>query len=167
MQKAKKEDFRVEEELRSQKAKYEETSEDVYRRMQDIKEAEIDSVADLTAFLDAELGYYDRCRELLVQIKREWPARYVLPSLLSFVANLETDKAICSIGRIGNLLDHVPILLTHMPSGIQLLKKNQSQKCYHQNVLQFGQIALFHRTFSQNLRKEQLKSTNILPVDQE
>ncbi|MCJ1293472.1 hypothetical protein MMC34_005027 [Xylographa carneopallida] len=75
MQKAKKEDFRVEEELRSQKAKYEESSEDVYRRMQDIKEAEVDSVADLTAFLDAELGYYDRCRELLVQMKREWPAR--------------------------------------------------------------------------------------------
>ena len=78
MQKAKKEDFRVEEELRSQKAKYEESSEDVYRRMQDIKEAEVDSVADLTAFLDAELGYYDRCRELLVQMKREWPARSVL-----------------------------------------------------------------------------------------
>ena len=36
MQKSKKEDFRVEEELRSQKAKYEETSEDVYRRMQDV-----------------------------------------------------------------------------------------------------------------------------------
>ena len=38
MQKAKKEDFRVEEELRSQKAKYEETSEDVYRRMQDVSD---------------------------------------------------------------------------------------------------------------------------------
>lgn len=37
MQKAKKEDFKVEEELRSQKAKYEETSEDVYRRMQDVR----------------------------------------------------------------------------------------------------------------------------------
>lgn len=36
MQKAKKEDFKAEEELRSQKAKYEETSEDVYRRMQDV-----------------------------------------------------------------------------------------------------------------------------------
>lgn len=78
MQKAKKEDFRVEEELRSQKAKYEETNEDVFRRMQDIKEAEVDSVADLTAFLDAELGYYDRCRDLLLQLKREWPARCVV-----------------------------------------------------------------------------------------
>ena len=62
MQKAKKEDFRVEEELRSQKAKYEESSEDVYRRMLDIKEAEADSIQDLWSFLEAELTYYDRCR---------------------------------------------------------------------------------------------------------
>ncbi|KAA6411830.1 MAG: hypothetical protein FRX48_03980 [Lasallia pustulata] len=74
MQKTKKEDFRMEEELRSQKAKYEESSEDVYRRMQDIKEAESDSVTDLSAFLDAELSYYDRCREILLQLKRDWPA---------------------------------------------------------------------------------------------
>jgi hypothetical protein len=33
-EKAKKEDFRVEEELRSQKVKYEEASDDVLRRMQ-------------------------------------------------------------------------------------------------------------------------------------
>lgn len=77
MQKAKKEDFRVEEELRSQKAKYEESSEDVLRRMQDIKEAEADSVADLGAFLDAELEYYDRCRDELLRLKRDWPAGYV------------------------------------------------------------------------------------------
>ncbi|KAF2199292.1 BAR-domain-containing protein [Delitschia confertaspora ATCC 74209] len=75
MAKVKKEDFRVEEELRSQKAKYEESSEDVYRRMQDIKEAEVDMVADLTAFLEAELTYYDRCREVLLNVKRDWPAR--------------------------------------------------------------------------------------------
>lgn len=74
MQKAKKEDFRVEEELRSQKAKYEESSEDVFRRMQDIKEAEADSVADLGAFVDAELEYHERCREELLKLKREWPA---------------------------------------------------------------------------------------------
>ncbi|OBT79821.1 hypothetical protein VF21_01405 [Pseudogymnoascus sp. 05NY08] len=74
MQKSKKEDFRSEEELRSQKAKYEESSEDVFRRMQDIKEAEEDSVADLGAFLDAELEYYDRCRDELMRLKRDWPA---------------------------------------------------------------------------------------------
>ncbi|KAK6435692.1 hypothetical protein LTR95_008116 [Oleoguttula sp. CCFEE 5521] len=74
VQKMKKEDFRAEEELRSQKAKYEESSEDVYRRMLDIKEAEADSIADLSSFLEAELTYYDRCREVLLQVKREWPA---------------------------------------------------------------------------------------------
>jgi hypothetical protein len=77
MQKAKKEDFRVEEELRAQKAKYEESSEDVFRRMQDIKEAEVDLVQDLTDFLEAELTYYDRCREILLNVKRDWPVRYV------------------------------------------------------------------------------------------
>lgn len=75
MQKAKKEDFRVEEELRSQKAKYEETSDDVYRRMQEIKEAESESVADLTAFLDAELNYHDKCRDALMKLRNEWPAQ--------------------------------------------------------------------------------------------
>lgn len=75
VQKAKREDFRVEEELRSQKAKYEESSEDVFRRMQDIKESEVDMVQDLTAFLEAELTYYDRCREILLNVKREWPVR--------------------------------------------------------------------------------------------
>jgi len=42
--------------------------------MEDIKEAEVDSVNDLTSFLDAELAYYDSCREILLQLKREWPA---------------------------------------------------------------------------------------------
>jgi len=73
VQKAKREDYRVEEELRAQKAKYEEASEDTYRRMMDIKEAEVDSIADISAFLDAELAYYDSCRDVLMNLKREWP----------------------------------------------------------------------------------------------
>lgn len=75
VQKAKKEDFRVEEELRSQKAKYDESSEDVYRRMQDIKEQEVDMIQDLSSFLEAELTYYDRCREILLNVKRDWPVK--------------------------------------------------------------------------------------------
>lgn len=39
-----------------------------------IKEAEADSVADLGAFVDAELKYYDRCRDVLMQLKQNWPA---------------------------------------------------------------------------------------------
>ncbi|KAI0378501.1 BAR-domain-containing protein [Hypomontagnella monticulosa] len=74
MQKAKKEDFRLEDELRTAKAKYEESSEDVLRRMQDIKEAEADSVRDLTNFLDCELDYYERCADELRRVKQEWIA---------------------------------------------------------------------------------------------
>lgn len=80
MQKARREDFRAEEELRSQKVKYEEASEDVYRRMQDIKETESESAVDLEAFLDAELNYYDRCRDALLQLRNEWPNGWVVPS---------------------------------------------------------------------------------------
>ncbi|GAP92774.1 putative bar domain-containing protein [Rosellinia necatrix] len=72
MQKAKREDFRVEDELRASKAKYEESSEDVHRRMMDIKEAEADSVRDLGQFLDCELDYYERCAEELRRVKQEW-----------------------------------------------------------------------------------------------
>ena len=73
MNKAKRDDYRVEEEVRSQKAKYEESTEDVYRRMQDIVEAESDNVVDLYTFLEAEINYHDQCREVLLQLKNEWP----------------------------------------------------------------------------------------------
>lgn len=73
MQKAKKEDFRVEEELRSQQLKYEEAEADVERRMFDIKDSEAESMNDLTAFLEAQLAYHDKCREALLQLQNEWP----------------------------------------------------------------------------------------------
>lgn len=81
MQKAKREDFRVEEELRSQKAKYEESEDDVFRRMEEIRETDPENVADLAAFLEAELAYHDQCREALLQLKEEWPTRFADPLL--------------------------------------------------------------------------------------
>ena len=75
MQKSKRDDFKIEEELRTAKAKYEESTEDVYRRMEDIKEAEADSIVDLGSFLEAELRYYDRCRDILLHMKETWPGR--------------------------------------------------------------------------------------------
>lgn len=75
LQKSKRDDFRAEEELRSQKAKYEESSEDVFRRMQDIKEAEDESVDDLTQLLDTELEYFEKCAEELRKLKSQWPAQ--------------------------------------------------------------------------------------------
>ncbi|KAB8416339.1 hypothetical protein FH972_024859 [Carpinus fangiana] len=74
MHKAKKEDYRLEEELRGQKVKYEESTEDVTRRMQDIIDAEAESVNELYSFLEAEITYYDRCRDILLQLKSNWPA---------------------------------------------------------------------------------------------
>ncbi|KAM7189549.1 hypothetical protein V8F20_010088 [Naviculisporaceae sp. PSN 640] len=74
MQKARRDDFRIEEEQRAAKAKYEESSEDVVRRMQDIRDAEVDSVRDLTQFLDAELDYHERCAEELRRVRKTWAA---------------------------------------------------------------------------------------------
>lgn len=72
MQKAKRDDFRLEEELRTAKAKYEEANEDVFRRMQDIQDAEADSIRDLTRFLDVELDYHERCADALRQTRATW-----------------------------------------------------------------------------------------------
>lgn len=74
LQKTKRDDFRLEEEVRTAKVKYEEASEDVLRRMQDIQEAEADNTRDLTHFLDAELEYHERCAEELRRIRQNWPA---------------------------------------------------------------------------------------------
>ncbi|KAK4138420.1 BAR-domain-containing protein [Trichocladium antarcticum] len=73
LHKTKKDDFRLEEELRAAKAKYEESSEDVLRRMQDIQDAEADSVQDLEQFLDAELNYHEQCAEELRRVRQNWP----------------------------------------------------------------------------------------------
>ncbi|PYI10014.1 BAR domain protein [Aspergillus sclerotiicarbonarius CBS 121057] len=78
MEKAKREDFRVEEELRTQKVKYEEANDDVSRRMQDIKDSEVDGVMNLEAFLEAQLDYHERCRDVLLQLRTEWPSRQSL-----------------------------------------------------------------------------------------
>jgi hypothetical protein len=73
-QKARREDFRIEEELRSARAKFEESSEDVVRRMQDIKDSEEDSIRDLTGFMDAEIEYHEKCLEELKRARAAWPA---------------------------------------------------------------------------------------------
>jgi hypothetical protein len=74
VQKAKRDDFRLEEELRGAKAKYEESSEDVLRRMQDIQDMEADNTRDLTQFLDAELEYHERAAEELRRVRQNWPS---------------------------------------------------------------------------------------------
>lgn len=96
MQKAKKEDFRVEEELRNQKAKYEESADDVLRRMEEIRDTDPECVADLGAFLDAELAYHDKCREALLQLRNEWPSRYAHCWQFSVISNQVVQAAAIS-----------------------------------------------------------------------
>ncbi|KAG6011619.1 hypothetical protein E4U43_008216 [Claviceps pusilla] len=70
MQKAKRDDFRVEEEMRVCKTKFDDASEDVMRRMQDIQDAEADSVAALAEFLEAQLNYHERAAEELRRVRQ-------------------------------------------------------------------------------------------------
>jgi hypothetical protein len=93
LQKAKKDDFALEESARAQKAKYDEASDDVQRRMLDIKEAEVDSIIDLGTFLDAELAYYDRAREILMQAKKDWPTYVGLCRLCIFTFTDQTQRS--------------------------------------------------------------------------
>ena len=76
-QKSRKDDFRTEEEVRLQKVKYEEASEEVYRRMLDIKDGEQVNVADLGEFLDAQLAYHEQSLARLQRTKLEWMERSV------------------------------------------------------------------------------------------
>lgn len=64
----------MEEDLRVQKVKYEESSDDVLRRMEDIKDSDEDAAAELTSFLEAQLSYHEKCREVLLQLRNDWPA---------------------------------------------------------------------------------------------
>lgn len=73
MQKQKREDFRVEEELRAQRVKFEESQEDVQRRMNDIQENENELIHNLTQFLNAELEFHEKARDILLNLRRQWP----------------------------------------------------------------------------------------------
>ncbi|KAG5945668.1 hypothetical protein E4U60_005038 [Claviceps pazoutovae] len=70
MQKAKRDDFRVEEEMRVSKTKFDDSSEDVMRRMQDIQDSESDSIAALNDFLEAQLNYHERAAEELRRVRQ-------------------------------------------------------------------------------------------------
>lgn len=74
MQKAKKDDIRLEEELRVNKTKFDDSTEDVFQRMQDVREAEQDTIGSLTSFLDAELEYHERAANELRRVRKSWAA---------------------------------------------------------------------------------------------
>lgn len=70
MQKSKRDDFRIEEEMRLSKTKFDDSSEDVMRRMQDIQDAEAESIGALNSFLEAQLDYHERAAEELRRVRQ-------------------------------------------------------------------------------------------------
>lgn len=120
MDKLKKDDFRVEEEHRSAKEKYEYSVIEVRQRMDDIKEAEADSVADLHSFLDAELKYHDRCKEALMLLKDKWPQTLAAPLLPDVSFGLPLAIAHPKRKRI-----HARTLVTTMTTRMSLLHQSR------------------------------------------
>ncbi|RFU71784.1 hypothetical protein TARUN_10478, partial [Trichoderma arundinaceum] len=92
MQKAKKDDVRLEEELRVNKTKFDDSTEDVFQRMQDIREAEQDTIGALTSFLDAELEYHERAANELRRIRKSWVAGGAEPGRPSSGGNSDLDR---------------------------------------------------------------------------
>ncbi|KAG4302720.1 hypothetical protein PCANB_001068 [Pneumocystis canis] len=70
--KAKKEDSRIEEELRAAKAKYEEACENIYNRIHAIQQAEATQLNDLRELLDMECKYYESCHAIMQDLKESW-----------------------------------------------------------------------------------------------
>ncbi|KAL7411706.1 hypothetical protein BDY24DRAFT_395773 [Mrakia frigida] len=66
---SKKDNRALEEEVRTSKARYDETQEDVEARMATIYESEGSYLDDLNSFLEAEVSFIDRYRDALVEAK--------------------------------------------------------------------------------------------------
>lgn len=73
-QKAKREDSKVEEELRLAKVRYEEVTDDVYHRMLAIRDAEVDNLNDIGELIEAEWEYFDQSRDLIASIRETFHA---------------------------------------------------------------------------------------------
>lgn len=70
MQKTKKEDAKLEEELRAATARYEETSDDVHTRMISIREAEQASLLDLIKLVEAEAEYFSQAQSIMLCLQQ-------------------------------------------------------------------------------------------------
>lgn len=73
-QKAKREDSRVEEELRMAKVRYEEVTDDVQTRMLAIRDSEVDNLNDLGELIEAEFEFFDKGREIMSQVREMYHA---------------------------------------------------------------------------------------------
>ncbi|KAK7206191.1 hypothetical protein BZA70DRAFT_236611 [Myxozyma melibiosi] len=77
VQKLKREDSRLEEEVRAQRIKYEEAGEDVVRKMNAIRDAESDQLSDVCDFFEAQCDYYERCNDVMQNLRKNWISEYI------------------------------------------------------------------------------------------
>ncbi|KAK9456325.1 hypothetical protein V1511DRAFT_487226 [Dipodascopsis uninucleata] len=82
VQKVKREDARLEEEVRNQRIKYEEAGDDVVRKMSGIREAENENLMDVIEFFEAQCDYYEKCNDILQDLRKNWIAD--LPTKTSY-----------------------------------------------------------------------------------
>ncbi|CAG8728382.1 9486_t:CDS:2, partial [Racocetra persica] len=72
MQKSKKEKPELEEEMRAAKEKYENTKEELHKKMITINESEDQYIQELTVLLDSQLEYFKSSYEILSNLKKDW-----------------------------------------------------------------------------------------------
>ena len=81
---------------------------------------------DLGAFLDAELRYYDRCRDILLQLKQSWPAGSVITTY-SQIRRL--IKLAVKVKPMEERIDEILVLAQtqHMPMQIAITLSKKSR----------------------------------------
>ncbi|CAG8643534.1 28289_t:CDS:2 [Dentiscutata erythropus] len=72
MQKSKKEKPELEEEMRAAKEKYEDTKEELNKKMVTINESEDQYIQELTAFLDSQIEYFKNSCDILSTLRKDW-----------------------------------------------------------------------------------------------
>ncbi|POR37069.1 Uncharacterized protein TPAR_02734, partial [Tolypocladium paradoxum] len=104
MHKAKRDDFRIEEEMRVCKTKFDDSSEDVLRRMQDIKDTEVESIGALSSLLDAELAYHEKATDELRRARQALSD--VSPSAAACQDDLYVPRARSNTARSRHATQH-------------------------------------------------------------
>lgn len=88
VQKARKEDSKLEEDLRAAKIRYEESVDEVQQRMFSIRASEANNTQDIANFIDAQADYFARARDVTVQLQESLKENIGRPGELPRVRSL-------------------------------------------------------------------------------
>ena len=74
LNKSKKDDARLEDTVIASKRQFAGAYRETVRLMRDIRDAEDDTIVDLTSFVGAQIAYHEACRDTLLSLRKHWPA---------------------------------------------------------------------------------------------